>query len=238
MLPRNDFLLLTLARDGRLTSQHTLETFTNRLRKATDCFLFCHGWLHGQAEAREGAERFFGCLEVALRPLSERIAALRVAVHWPSKPFADSTPTPRTRRSDGSLVPIGNLGDLARLKPGALADLLPLLCEVEVPLGPEEELELDALTRQARAAAARGGMRASPLEALSFWLMKRRAGQVGERVGRELLAPAFSELGGRAPRLHVIGHSFGAKVATSAVLGGLRPQSLVLLLAAFSAFAF
>jgi hypothetical protein len=36
----------------------------------------------------------------------------------------------------------------------------------------------------------------------------------------------------------VIGHSFGAKLATSAVVGGLRPQSLVLLLAAFSAFAF
>jgi hypothetical protein len=81
-------------------------------------------------------------------------------------------------------------------------------------------------------------MRASPLGALSFWLMKRRAGQVGERVGRELLAPAFAELAEHAPRLHVIGHSFGAKLATSTVLGGLRPQSLILLLAAFSAFAF
>ena len=45
-------------------------------------------------------------------------------------------------------------------------------------------------------------------------------------------------MGDRAPRLHLIGHSFGAKLVSSAVLGGLRPQSLVLLLAAFSAFAF
>ena len=68
--------------------------------------------------------------------------------------------------------------------------------------------------------------------------MKRRAGQVGERLGRELLGPAFTALGERAPRLHLIGHSFGAKLLTSAVLGGLRPETLVLLLAAFSAFAF
>ena len=68
--------------------------------------------------------------------------------------------------------------------------------------------------------------------------MKRRAGQVGERLGRERLAPMFTSLGDRAPRLHLIGHSFGAKLVASAVLGGLRPASLVLLQAAFSAFAF
>src|SRR5262249_30619466 len=138
---------------------------------------------------------------------------------------------PRARRSDASLFPLGRLGDLSRLKPGALTDLVPLFCEMEVPLGPEEDLELDALARQTRAGR-------SPLEALSFWLMKRRAGLVGERLGRELLAPAFAEMGTRAPRLHLIGHSFGAKLATSAVLGGIRPESLVLLLAAFSAFSF
>jgi hypothetical protein len=68
--------------------------------------------------------------------------------------------------------------------------------------------------------------------------MKRRAGQVGERLGRERLAPMFGSLGDTAPRLHLIGHSFGAKLVASAVLGGLRPASLVLLQAAFSAFAF
>jgi pimeloyl-ACP methyl ester carboxylesterase len=68
--------------------------------------------------------------------------------------------------------------------------------------------------------------------------MKRRAGQVGERAGRELLVPAVAALGSQAPRLHLIGHSFGGKLVTSAVLGGLRPESLVLLQAAFSAYAF
>src|SRR5439155_10000944 len=40
------------------------------------------------------------------------------------------------------------------------------------------------------------------------------------------------------PRLHFIGHSFGAKLLSSTVLGGVRPRSLTLLQAAFSAFAF
>ena len=125
-----------------------------------------------------------------------------------------------------------------RRQPGLLARLIPPLCEVEVPLGPEDELELDELLRLTREGAQRGGMSLTPLYALSFWFMKRRAGQVGERLGRELLAPAFAALGGQAPRLHLIGHSFGAKLVSSAVLGGLRPASLVLLQAAFSAYAF
>ena len=148
-------------------------------------------------------------------------------------------PTPARLADPETLpAPLGSLGELARRQPGALASVLTLLCEAEVALSPEDELELDALVRQVGDAAHRGGMSASPLHALSFWLMKRRAGQVGERLGRELLAPAVTALGDRAPRVHLIGHSFGAKLVTSAVLGGVRPDTLVLLQAAFSAFAF
>jgi len=42
-----------------------------------------------------------------------------------------------------------------------------------------------------------------PISALRFWLMKRWTSQVGERLGREMLAPAFTVLGGEAPRLHL-----------------------------------
>jgi hypothetical protein len=131
-----------------------------------------------------------------------------------------------------------SLRDLARTRPGLIEKLIAPLCEAEVPLGPEEEIELDALIRQVREGAGRGASTLSPIYALSFWLMKRRAGQVGERLGLELVAPMFAALGDKAPRLHLIGHSFGAKLVASAVLGGLRPASLVLLQAAFSAFAF
>ena len=68
--------------------------------------------------------------------------------------------------------------------------------------------------------------------------MKRRAGAVGERFGREHLGPFWDALPCGRPRLHLVGHSFGAKLLTSAVLGGVHPRSLTLLQAAFSAFAF
>jgi hypothetical protein len=88
-----------------------------------------------------------------------------------------------------------------------------------------------------RSCRERGAPPISPLHALSFWMMERRAGEVGERFGREWIAPLWSRLS-RPPRLHLIGHSFGAKLVTSMALGGARPASLTLLLAAFSAFAF
>jgi hypothetical protein len=109
---------------------------------------------------------------------------------------------------------------------------------MEVPLGPEEELEIDALARQLRNAHSPNAGTLTPLHALSIWLTKRRAGQVGDRLGREWLAPLLAEAGPKAPRIHLIGHSFGAKVIASSVLGGVRAESLVLLLAPFSAFAF
>ena len=233
-----EMILIPLTRDGRPAQPRALDALEDRLPAATDCFLFCHGWLYDEAEARQDAERFFAHLDGALRPLGERVAALRVAVHWPSKPFAE--PEAGARNPGEALRPewLSGLGDLALSQPGLLDRLMARLIETEVPLGPEEELELDALLRRIRDGAPRGGAFLSPLHALSFWLMKRRAGQVGERLGREHLAPLFAALGDKAPRLHLIGHSFGAKLLASAVMGGLGPRSLVLLLAAFSAFAF
>ena len=236
--PDDGVLLLSLAHDGRLTNAHALEILQNRLATVTDCFLFSPGWLADHVEARDAAARFFSHLDAALLPLRNRVVPLRVAVHWPSKPFEASLV------ENGGAAPecwpeiLGSLGELARHRVDVLPHLLSSLCEPEVPLGPEEEIELDALVRQIRAGVRRGGTPVSALHALSFWLMKRRAGQVGDRLGRELVAPMFGALGPKAPRLHLIGHSFGAKLLASAVLAGVQPESLVLILAAFSAFAF
>jgi hypothetical protein len=239
-MPASDrrVLLLPLAADGRLVRPAALEGVQERLRQATDCFVFCHGWLYDLAEAREEAERFFALLDTAVHPLGDRVSPLRLAIHWPSRPFVEAGPE-RGRADDAARPQLaGALGDLARRQPEAVGSLLATLVGAEIPLGPEEELELDALRRQLSASRVRGTSMLSPLHALSFWLMKRRAGQVGERLGREVLAPLLTALGEKAPRLHLIGHSFGAKLVASTVLGGLRPESLVLLLAAFSAFAF
>ena len=72
----------------------------------------------------------------------------------------------------------------------------------------------------------------------TYYLMKDRAG----RVGRDGLAPVLGRLAGAAPRarVHLIGHSFGARLVTAAAAG--RPSgavgSLSLLQAAFSHYAF
>ena len=284
MRGREDLLLLSLRRDGRIVNPAAQEALRQWLPGTTDCFVFCHGWLNDATEARGAAERFFARLDRGLQPVRERMVPLRLAVHWPSKPFADPEgedgPSPQGGAHTGSLqngaeahngadaheatdapqargrltqeqwpALASALGDLALIEPRPLALLLDLVCESEVPLGAEEEIELDALMSQLRAACragtepdvasrARGGLSLNPFHALSFWLMKRRAGQVGERLGREILAPLLRALEDRAPRLHLIGHSFGAKLVASAVLGGLQADSLILLLGAFSAFAF
>ncbi len=89
------------------------------------------------------------------------------------------------------------------------------------------------------------GIKAGAFMALNlttFWKMKRRAGLIG-RVG---LAPALREVRLAAPeaRIHLAGHSFGARVVTAAALGGfegdppLPVSSLTLLQAAFSHHGF
>ena len=227
-------LPLTLRRDGRLASSAQLEPIVAAARTATDFFLFCHGWLYDEAEARANAARFFTLLEPVLASLGERIVPLGVAVHWPSKPFADAD-LGRTDAVEG-VWPALQHQVVSRAATGA-ERLLVELCRAEVPASPEEEAELDVLLSRVLGRGTRGGMVPSLFQALSFWTMKRRAGEVVERLGRETLVPLWRDLG-HAPRLHLIGHSFGAKLVTSAVLGGARPESLTLLLGAFSAFAF
>ncbi|GAA0405822.1 serine-threonine protein kinase [Streptomyces luteireticuli] len=73
----------------------------------------------------------------------------------------------------------------------------------------------------------------------TYWEMKRRAGVVG-RAG---LGPALGELaaGTSNLRVHLAGHSFGARLVSFAPGGlpdGVRVQSLTLLQGAFSHYAF
>ncbi len=73
------------------------------------------------------------------------------------------------------------------------------------------------------------------LNFISYYQMKTRAGVIGERG----LAPVLRDLD-RGVALHLVGHSFGARLVTAACAGltGRRAQSLSLLQAAFSHYAF
>ena len=71
----------------------------------------------------------------------------------------------------------------------------------------------------------------------TFFSMKQRAGTVGQRGVNALLR----DIGKQHPdlRVHLVGHSFGARLVTAATAGpdersGFTPRSLVLLQAAFS----
>ena len=80
------------------------------------------------------------------------------------------------------------------------------------------------------------------LRQATYWEMKNRAGT----VGRKGLGPLIGQLHGAAPqlRVHLIGHSFGARLVSYALAGlpdGLAPspvKSVTLLQGAFSHFAF
>ena len=71
----------------------------------------------------------------------------------------------------------------------------------------------------------------------TFFSMKQRAGTVGQRGVNALLRDIAKDH--RDLRIHLVGHSFGARLLTAATAGpnegsALTPQSLVLLQAAFS----
>ncbi|MBI0297672.1 serine-threonine protein kinase [Streptomyces sp. PRKS01-29] len=73
----------------------------------------------------------------------------------------------------------------------------------------------------------------------TYYVMKRRAGT----VGREGLGPVLGALAALrpAPRLHLVGHSFGGRLVSFALTGlpeGATVASVTLLQGAFSAYAF
>ncbi|MFD6195894.1 serine/threonine protein kinase [Mycobacteriaceae bacterium NPDC060252] len=79
------------------------------------------------------------------------------------------------------------------------------------------------------------------LRTMSYYEMKNRAGVIGERG----LGPLMASLSGPdgAPRIHLIGHSFGARLVSYALAGlpktGTSPvKSLTLIQGAFSHFTF
>ena len=79
------------------------------------------------------------------------------------------------------------------------------------------------------------------LRQLTYWQMKNRAGVVGERG----VGPLLGRIAAKFPtlRIHLVGHSFGARVVSFALVGGPTTtpspiKSVTLLEGAFSRFAF
>lgn len=77
---------------------------------------------------------------------------------------------------------------------------------------------------------------ANAVSYLTYYKMKERAGLIGETG----LAPLLDRLGASAERLHLVGHSFGARLVSAAALRSQTPKlrTLALLQAAFSHHGF
>ncbi|MFD9410657.1 serine-threonine protein kinase [Streptomyces sp. NPDC059989] len=118
------------------------------------------------------------------------------------------------------------------------------LAEAGAPAGDADDTDADS--DDERGLAIGGGLRSlwkgakELLRQATYYQMKKRAGVVGERG----LGPVLAELARRRPglRIHLIGHSFGARVVSfslRAVPDGARHvTSLTLLQGAFSHYAF
>jgi hypothetical protein len=91
---------LPLTADGRITDRKTLDRVLTEAPRASDCFVFCHGWLDDEAEARQEAARFFALLKTALAPVRERITpsgSRCTGRRGPSRPRPAPRPPPCSR---------------------------------------------------------------------------------------------------------------------------------------------
>ena len=206
------------------------------------------------------------------QPPSEDRRVGVVGVQWPSMILTDglATGVSQWRTSIGAALPrrfdatIQELCDLVEARPSdpdAVDRYMALLARLgtAVPGARRDEdgdgaiatsadpmFDLQALVEPSAAAGLGDvfdrvwhGAREA-LRATTFWQMKRRAGETGTRG----LGPLLAELAATRPnvRVHLVGHSFGARLVASA-LPSLGPtsstvDSMALLQGGFSHFAF
>lgn len=195
----------------------------------TDLFVFAHGWNTAEAPAEQMVRTFFAALDEVPRRTGVVGAA---GVFWPSVWWPEGT-TPAMQ-------------SLLAQQPRSESALRQFHNEIN-PLLPEElrvdsyRDALDALASGDDGGAAAGlnpfarlwrGAKAG-LRVASYYQMKARAGAIGERGLGPLLASMPA-------RIHLLGHSFGARLVSYALrsIPEGRAKSVFLLQGAFSHFAF
>jgi hypothetical protein len=220
-----ELYLVRLAGDGRLLSPRTAEAFLGAAADARDVVVLVHGWNTPFAAAVGGYRR---TVRGYLRQRTEHPhrtpgRSLVLGVVWPSTRFVlpwESGPT-IARVEDTPQTPQPAASRPAATSSAAVVPhaVVPhaVVPHAVVPHGP---LDPRGLLRLA-----------------SVWLIQRRAGAVGVRG----LAPLLTEaLAGTGARVHLVGHSFGARLVLAALTDPLpRPvRSALLLQAAVNRWAF
>lgn len=240
--------------EARFDKDGNIEQAVDLPPQAAKVIVISHGWNNDPAEARELYRRFFDSFGNAAASLAI------VGVIWPSKKF-DGGPAddiaarldcmkhtfqePLEHRTLDEMKPlIQNLDDKASAR-RAFADMTRSLL---TPSGANDEdasdnffrMDGDQLMRNLRAHEMHtaglipSGFCAAALNVLNFasyYEMKTRAGIVGKG-----LAQLIDSFGPSVAEFHLVGHSFGGRLVTSAAAHSLtdRIASLSLLQAAFS----
>ena len=188
------------------------------LEGSPDVLLLTHGWNNSAEDARE----LYRGLDAQLGQFG---APPVIGIFWPSKKFD----TELGREFDAALD-----SPMARqVLVGAMRAAVPHLDALSI----FHTLPVEILLRRlAGAETLRHGL-LNLSNLTTFYQMKERAGL----IGRNGLAPVLDALVRRysAIRIHLAGHSFGARLATSAADSVKAPvRSLTLLQGAFSHHAF
>ncbi|MEU2659417.1 serine-threonine protein kinase [Streptomyces sp. NPDC007325] len=236
-------------------------------RGVTDLVVFAHGWNNSPSGATRLYSDFFAPFPGLLAP---GVEAAYAGVVWPSMMFTDEpvpdfralvTTLPEKERT---IVRLTELVATAPAEEAAFAEFGALLRDLADVDGtgfagdravPDFLLADPVETCAVFTAALKGTVPAAVLggglgglwkggrEALrqaAYYVMKKRAGHVGERG----LGPLLAEVARAAPglRVHLVGHSMGARLVAYGLRGlpgALRPvRSMTLLQGAFSHYAF
>ncbi|WP_199816580.1 serine-threonine protein kinase [Streptomyces griseus] len=257
---------IVLDKDGDGPAGQAAELVALARRGVTDLVVFAHGWNNSPSGATLLCSDFFAPFPELLAP---GVEAGYAGVVWPSMMFTDE-PVPDFRalvttfpERERTLVRLTELLALAPPEESAFAEFGGLLRELAgadaegfAAAGPVPDfLVADPVETCALFAGAleevpgavpdggagrlwKGGREA--LRQTAYYVMKHRAGRVGERG----LGPLLAEVARAAPglRVHLVGHSMGARLVAYALRGlsgALRPvRSMTLLQGAFSHYAF
>jgi hypothetical protein len=210
----------------------------------TDVVIMSHGWLTTLPQAQASYDDWIAVVEQTRPPTvgtTQPFRPLVVAIHWPSKPSIPSANAPVPK------VPFE--GPSPAAAPPAAASAVTSPPETTAP---PEGISSETTAAAAAAQPTDGNpprkRHAGPIAFLysvvpffSFYQMKARA----EKIGADAVAPLIGSLQERQPgvRVHVMGHSFGAKVVAESIQQ--RPNrtvkpiaSMFLVEGAFSTWAF
>jgi hypothetical protein len=231
--------------------------------KATDLFIWIHGWKGGVNEAFDQYDRWIAAFAARSEDHAMMMAkqpgykAIHLGFHWPSLAWGEGQLAAGDSFSAASTLPLdqlvehfsGQLGDsppvraalrklFGELRQNAADDTLTkqaqeayLELNAALALGDsgrpgdgasdrhafDPDLSLPAHQNLAFGAAELGSRLLSPLRQLTFWTMKKRAMTVGQQGLHSLL----KRLQSASPSLHIhlMGHSFGSIVVSSAIVG-------------------